>query len=536
MIVTLKDAKKILGGDVIFENLTLEINQQDRIGLVGRNGSGKTTIFKLLAKIEPLDEGHLFIKKDARIGYLAQIPTYEGPVIHYLQESFKTLMDLKQQMTALEAKMLDPEQFERTMTRYGDIQEQFTRLGGYEMDSKIDRVTHGLAIHNLLDLPFSTLSGGEKTKVGLARVLLEEPDVLLLDEPTNHLDLPSIEWLESYVNEYSGACCIISHDRHFLDQVVTKIADLESGEITLYKGNYSSFVQEKEERLLAEFKAYQEQQKKIKKMREAIKRLRQWANQANPPNEKLFKRAKHMERALERMEKLNKPLLDPKKMALSFQSEQRSGKDVVRLTDVHKEYGSNKVLEGLKLHIRFQDRLAIVGPNGSGKSTILRLIMETETPTSGKVEIGSQVQIGYLSQQPLQDAKPNTKLIDYFRSYIRVTEGQARQILARFMFYGYSVFRSIRQLSGGERMRLKLAIFMHQDLNLLILDEPTNHLDVESQEVLEDALAKFTGTVICVSHDRFFLNQCFPETAYLSKGKLHRFFGTYEETKHHVAF
>ncbi len=531
MLITLKEAKKIYGGDIIFENITFEMKEKERIGLVGRNGSGKTTIFKLLTKLESLDSGQLFIKKDVKVGYLAQIPSFEGSVLQFLQSSFKELTQIKDRMSQLEQKMQDPNHFEKALQQYGEVQEQFARLGGYEMDSKMERVANGLSIHPLLTSSFSTLSGGEKTKVGLAKVLLEEPEVLLLDEPTNHLDLHAIEWLEQYIKEYHGACCIISHDRYFLDRVVNKIADLESGEITLYTGNYSTFVKQKEEKLLAEFKAYQEQEKKIKKMKETIKRLKEWANQANPPNEGLHKRARSMEKALERMEKIDKPIMDPKKMNLAFTSDKRSGKDVVRLEQVSKTFGEHLVLSELDLHIRYKDRLAIVGPNGSGKSTLLKIIMGEIPPSSGNVVTGTQLQIGYLSQHALQEVDANTKVMDYFREHIRVTEGQAREILARFMFYGYSVFHKISQLSGGERMRLKLAVFMHQNINLLILDEPTNHLDVDSQEVLEDAIEKFNGTVLCVSHDRYFLNQCFQETAYLSNGKLERFYGNYDETK-----
>jgi ATP-binding cassette, subfamily F, member 3 len=534
MLLALKEAKKIYGGDVIFDKITFEINQDERIGLVGRNGSGKTTIFKILTGQESLDQGHLFIKRGARVGYLEQIPSFQGTVLEYLQLSFQELNEITKRMRNLELKMQDPNQLEKALKQYGELQEQFTRLGGYEMDAKIDRVANGLKIAHLLHSSFADLSGGEKTKVGLAKVLLSEAEILLLDEPTNHLDLQAIEWLEGYIKEYKGACCIISHDRYFLDRAVNKIADLEEGELTIYHGNYSSFVKQKEEKLLAEFKAFQEQEKKIKKMKEAIKRLKEWANQANPPNEGLHKRARNMERALERMEKLDKPLIDPKKINLSFQSEERSGKDVVILESVTKRFENKQVLEQVDLHLRFKDRLAIVGPNGSGKSTLLKIIMGEIQPTSGNVITGTRLQIGYLSQHALQEADPNTKVIDYFREYIRVTEGQAREILARFMFYGYAVFQKINQLSGGERMRLKLAIFMHQNINLLILDEPTNHLDIDSQEVLEEAIKKFHGTILCVSHDRYFLNECFKETAYLHNGRLVRLLGTYDETNDKV--
>ncbi|MBO8155540.1 MAG: ABC-F type ribosomal protection protein [Bacillaceae bacterium] len=531
MLITLKNAKKVFGSDTIFEGLNFEIKEKDRIGLVGRNGCGKTTLFKLFTQVESLDEGNLFIKKNTKIGYLDQIPEFEGSVRKYLQSGFFRLQEMKQQMEKLEEQMQHPDTFEKAMARYGSLQDQFSRLGGYEMDAKLEAVANGLNIQHLLEHSFSSLSGGEKTKAGLGKILLEEPDVLFLDEPTNHLDLSAIEWLEDYLKEFQGACCIISHDRYFLDQAVNKIADLEAGELTIYHGNYSRFIKEKEERLLAEFKAYQEQQKKIKKMRETIKRLKEWANQANPPNEGLHRRARSMERALERMEKKEKPLIDPKKMKLSFQTGERSGTDVVKMKEVTKQFGDKKVLQGVDFHVRFRDRIAIAGKNGSGKSTLLNGIMGLIEPDSGEISVGSQVQIGYLSQHPFEHADPNQTVIDHFREHIRVTEGQARQILARFLFFGYAVFRKLHQLSGGERMRLKLAIFMHQNLNLLILDEPTNHLDLDSQEVLEEALDQFEGTVICVSHDRYFLNRNFKETAYLIDGKLYRFHGNYDETK-----
>ncbi|MYL55222.1 ABC-F type ribosomal protection protein [Pontibacillus yanchengensis] len=533
MLITLKDIKTILAGNVLFENLSFDIQAGDKIGLVGRNGTGKTTIFKLITQMESMDDGQLYIKKNTKIGYLAQIPQIEEKTVYeFLRNSFAELMDIQQSMSQLEAKMQDPDYMEKAIEEYGKLQEEFMRLGGYEIESQIDKVAHGLHIHTLLQHSFDQLSGGEKTKVGLARILLESPDVLLLDEPTNHLDIEAIEWLEEHLKQYEGAVCIISHDRHFLDRVVTKVADLEQGEIELYQGNYSSYVQQKEEKLLAEFKAYQEQQKRIKKMKEAIKRLRQWANEANPPSEKLFRKAKSMEKALEKMETVEKPVLDPKRMDLSLSSEERSGTDVIVAENVAKYYDGKPVLKGLDLHLRYKERLAVIGKNGAGKTTLLNLLLNKEKPTDGFVKVGTSIHLGYLPQEPLFEVDPTLRMIDYFREEVRVTEGQARQILAKFMFFGYAVFRKIHQLSGGEQMRVKLAIFMHQNVNLLILDEPTNHLDIDSQEVLEDAINQFSGTVICVSHDRYFLNKCFSETAYLEDGKLYRYKGSYDETKH----
>ncbi|WP_186576309.1 ribosomal protection-like ABC-F family protein [Aquibacillus kalidii] len=532
MLVTLKDIKKISGGNVLFEKLNFDIKENEKVGLVGRNGSGKTTIFKLIAGIEQFEQGNLFIKRNTKIGYLEQIPDFpEGTALDFLQNSFEEINDLKKKMKQLEEKMQSTSDLNKVLEDYGKVQTLFTDKGGYEVDAKIDKVAHGLAISHLLSQSFTQLSGGEKTKVGLAKILLQEPDLLLLDEPTNHLDLAAIEWLEKYVNQYEGSVCIVSHDRTFLDNSVGKIADVEMGEITYYRGNYSQYEKMKEEKLLQEFAAYQEQQKKIKKIKEAIRRLRQWANEANPPNEKLFKKAKSMERALERLEKLDRPIMDPKTMALNFSAEDRSGKDVLKAECLTKNFGDKSILKGIDLHLRYKDRLALVGDNGSGKSTLIKLLLEKDIPTSGSVTVGSQVSIGYLPQDPMRDVAADLPMIDYFRSEIKVTEAEARQILAKFMFYGYSVFQKVSHLSGGERMRVKLAIFMYLGVNVLVLDEPTNHLDVESQEVLEEALEKFDGTVIGISHDRYFLNQCFTETAYLVDGKLHRYVGNYDETK-----
>ncbi|WP_052158792.1 ribosomal protection-like ABC-F family protein [Halobacillus sp. BBL2006] len=532
MMITMKDVYKIVAGRVLFESLQFELRKGQRVGLVGRNGSGKSTLFRLITKEEPLDGGDLFIQKGLNIGYLRQIPDeWKGTGKAYVETAFEALFEMIRKMKKLEEEMMVPEKMEKALADYGELQEQFTQAGGYEIEASIDQVANGLNIRELLHQPFSHLSGGEKTKLGLAKLLLEKPNVLLLDEPTNHLDLQAIEWLEEYLKQYDGAICIISHDRYFLDHTVTDIMDLESGEIDEYKGNYSSFERQKEEKLLAEFHQYQEQQKKIKKMREAILRLRQWANEANPPNPKLFKKAKSMEKALERMEKLERPVLDPKKMNLSLNAEGRTGKDIIVAESVCKTYGDRPILKGVDLHVRYQERLAIVGANGSGKSTLLRLLLDEEKPDAGEVKRGPSVEIGYLPQNPLHNVDRNQRMIDYFRSKITVTEGNARHILAGFMFYGYDVFQKIRHLSGGEQMRLKLAVFMHQGINVLILDEPTNHLDIESQEILEEALNQFEGTVIGVSHDRYFLNQCFSHTAYMLDGELHRYIGTYDETR-----
>lgn len=529
-ICSVNNVTKSFGGNTIFENISLEIKNGERVGLVGRNGSGKTTIFGLLTGMESLDAGAIHMKKGTRIGHVAQIPKFDEVMTVYdvLSSAFKVEKELEKEMHALEKNMaVEQEQsaLEKLMERYGVIQEKFAFLGGYEIEANIMKVANGLQVTDLFSRVFTELSGGEQTKVSLAYMLLQKPDLLLLDEPTNHLDLFAVEWLEQFLKEYTGTVIVISHDRYFLDEVVTKIFDLEDGEIHVYHTNYSQFVEEKEERLLQEFQAYQEQQKKIKKMKEAIKRLREWANQANPPNEGLHKRARNMERALERIEKLKRPILERKQMGLQFEGQERSGKDVVVMKEVSKGFAGRPLFEQANLHVRFQERAAIVGRNGTGKTTLLKLLLKEMEPDAGAIRMGSSVKIGYLSQHAYENMKSN--VLEAFRENVAVTEGEARHILAKFLFYGPAVFKKVTQLSGGEKMRLRLAQLMYQDINFLILDEPTNHLDIESREVLEEALEQYNGTILAVSHDRYFLNKLFEKTYWIDGCQLFEFAGNY---------
>ncbi|MDQ4484720.1 ribosomal protection-like ABC-F family protein [Bacillus cereus] len=529
-ICSVNNVTKSFGGNIIFENISLEIKNGERVGLVGRNGSGKTTIFQLLTGMESLDAGAIHMKKGTRIGHVAQIPKFDESrtVYEVLSSAFKIEKELEREMRTLEKHMAEEQEssvLQKLMERYGIIQEKFAFLGGYEIEANIMKVANGLQVTELFPRSFLELSGGEQTKVSLAYMLLQKPDLLLLDEPTNHLDLFAVEWLEQFLKEYNGTVMVISHDRYFLDEVVTKIFDLEDGEIHVYHTNYSRFVEEKEERLLQEFQAYQEQQKKIKKVKEAIKRLREWANQANPPNEGLHKRARSMERALERMEKLKKPILERKQMGLQFEGQERSGKDVVVMKEVSKGFAEHLLFNEANLHVRFQERAAIVGRNGTGKTTLLKLLLEEIEPDAGEIRIGSSVKIGYLSQHAYGNMKSN--VLEAFRECVAVTEGEARHILAKFLFYGPAVFKKVTQLSGGEKMRLRLARLMYQDINFLILDEPTNHLDIESREVLEEALEQYNGTILAVSHDRYFLNKLFEKTYWIDERKLFEFAGNY---------
>lgn len=530
---------KSFGGAVVFEELSFEIHASDRIGLVGQNGSGKTTIFHILAGIEQADKGQCHLKKGLKIGHLAQISRFNDHLLvnDVLHNAFHELMKLGEAMKTLEEEMKgsqSEEAMQRLLNEYGKIQDQYVLSGGYEIESNIQKVVNGLQIQALVDQTFGALSGGEKTKVGLAYILLQQPDLLLLDEPTNHLDIDAVEWLEQFLREYDGTVVVISHDRYFLDEVATKIFELDQGELFISHHNYSGFLKEKEEKLLLEFQAYQEQQKKIKKMKETIKRLKEWANQANPPNAGLHRRARSMQKALDRIEQLRRPVLERKRMKLQFEQGARSGKDVIRMENVEKIFNQTVLLQDVNLHLQFQERAIIVGKNGAGKSTLLKLILDEHTADSGRIERGSNVKIGYLSQhiEPTYDSQT---VIEAFRDVVSVTEGEARHILATFLFYGYAVFQKVKDLSGGEKMRLRLAQLMYQDVNLLILDEPTNHLDIESREVLEDALEHYEGTILAVSHDRYFLNKLSETTYWVEDNTLYRFAGNYTWAKQKVA-
>lgn len=531
IICSLKNVTQTYGANTIFSDITCEIKENERIGLIGRNGEGKTTLLDLMARKTDPTEGAISWKKNVSVGLLQQSPDIEDnkKVEALLSEVFAPLNVLKKKMIDMESAMAteaDPDKLTRHIEKYGVLQEKFQEDGGYEIDSQIRRIMSGLEITDLAGKEWCQLSGGERTKVGLAQLLLKAPDLLLLDEPTNHLDLFAIEWLTDFIKSYPGTVVIVSHDRYFLDETVTSILEMDQGELIRYYTNYSNYVKEREVRLLQEFQQYQDQQKKMKKMRETIKRLKEWANQANPPNDGLHRRAKSMEKALARMETLKKPILEQKKIDLDFHMNKRSGKDVVVIEGLSKKFNEKSLLTNVNMHVRFKERIAIIGENGCGKSTLLKMILQTEKFDNGAIQLGSNLSVGFLSQHMLE-INGERSIIDEFRDQVQVTEGDARGILAKFLFYGKTVFQRVSSLSGGEQMRLRLAQLVHQDHNLLILDEPTNHLDIESKEVLEDALEQFDGTIIAVSHDRYFLDRLFPLTYLVVDEKLNRFEGSF---------
>ncbi|KOP64145.1 ABC transporter ATP-binding protein [Bacillus sp. FJAT-18019] len=534
-MINVQNLTQYHGAELVLDQISFEIQEGEKVGLIGRNGSGKSTLIRLLAGLDQPSEGQLAIKKGTKIGYLEQIPSHMGnwTVLDVLAQGLSHLKDYRVEMTELEQKMSDPGVaanaglLDRVLRKYSMLQERFEAEGGYELEASIDKIASGLQISKSeYGLAFGSLSGGEQTRVMLASQLIVKPDLLLLDEPTNHLDLKRTEWLEEFLHDYAGTCIIISHDRYFLDRVVSKTIELEDGEAFTVHGGYTAFMKEKEERLLQQFADYQEQQKVIKKMRESIKQLEEFGRIGG--NEKFFKRAASMRRALERMERVKRPVMERRGAEFDLDPYDRSGRRVVSFEQVEVSFGNQAVLRGASGLVEFGEKIALMGSNGSGKTTLFKVLLGELTPASGSLEWGARVDIGYLAQQE-EPENPHETVLQYFRVKAGVEEGKARGVLARYLFYGAAVYRSVGQLSGGEWTRLRLALLIHQKPNLLLLDEPTNHLDIPSRESLEHALQGYSGTVLAISHDRYFVNQVSGKVWDLNQGKLQVYLGNYDD-------
>ena len=531
--LALNTVAKYFGANLILSNITFEVHQGERVGLVGRNGSGKSTILKLISGLEPIDKGNIAIRKGATIGYLEQIPSYneEYTVKEVLNLAFKDLMQLEKHMAELEKSMktLAGEELSKILKQYSSSQEKYEVLGGYEKEEKFNRICKGLKFADeFLDKQFSLLSGGEKTTVMLGKILLENPDILLLDEPTNHLDMDSLDWLENYLKEYKGTVVIVSHDRYFLDSAVSKIVEIEDLESKTYVGNYSEFIRQKEENITLELESYKEQQKKVQAMEDSIKTLRDWANRSG--NEKFYRRAASMQKRLDKMEKADRPNTEKQNMKLNLKSSGRSGEETIKLEGACKNFYDKVLFYDANLLVTYGERVALIGPNGSGKSTMIRILLGEESITQGKIQLGTSVKVAYLPQNISFNDESQT-ILQYFREDINILEGKAREYLAKFMFFGESVFKKVGSLSGGEKTRLKLSKLLYEDVNLLILDEPTNHLDIDSIETLEEALMDFKGTIFFISHDRYFINKLCSRIVALEDKKFVSYLGNYDYYK-----
>lgn len=500
---------KYYGANKIFEKISFRLQTGERTGLIGQNGCGKTTLMKVLMGVEDSHGGTISVRKGTKLGYLDQI--YKAgemvTVIQMLQESFENVGNLKNELSKLEEKLkhITGDELDAEMKNYGRLLDKYELAGGYEVETEINKICQGLMIaDSFRSKAFEGLSGGEKTRVLLAKLLLEQPDVLLLDEPTNHLDIESIEWLENFLAEYKGTILIISHDRSFLDRVVNKVIELEPTMANLYDGNYSDYVIEKERRFELAYKAYVNNQRKIENMERQIERYRIWG--AMRDSEVMYKRAKEVEKRLDKVEVVDRPNHGNTKIRLNQGEIKRTGKIVLTIENLEKSFLDKKLFSDLSFTLFYQDRLCIMGGNGSGKTTLLKILLKELPSDNGRFSLGANVRIGYLPQNIVFDNEELT-ILDYFSLAHKTTQLEARSELAKMLFLRDDVFKKIKSLSGGEKSRLKLCSIIFEKVNLLILDEPTNHLDIDSREVLEKLLSSYNGTIIFVSHDRYFVKK-----------------------------
>lgn len=528
--IEVKGLSKMYGGNTVFHNINFTVQTGEKIGLIGVNGCGKTTLMRILSGEESSDAGDIFKKKGIRCGYLAQIPSYPETVtvIEVLMEAFGEIGHIKSELASIEKEMaLAPDNMETLLERYGRVQERFTALDGYAVDEKLNRIIIGMSFEeSFLKRTFMSLSGGEKTKTMLGKMLLEAPDVMLLDEPTNHLDIKTLEWLETYIKDSESAMIMISHDRYFLDHTIDKIVEMAKGETVEFKGNYSTYIDHKEtQRVLLEGQ-FKRQEKKIGEMEAAAKRFRDWGTRAD--SEAMFKKAKAMEKRIERMDKIDRPTND-RGIKLSFDMADRSGTDVLQLKGA--ALGYDHVLFTAKdFTLKFGERLVLLGDNGTGKTTLFKGIQNKLEVLSGELKVGASVKIGALDQEIAFDSE-DKNILTFFREETLCSEGDSRQKLARYLFMGETVFKKVSSLSGGEKVRLKLALLMEEDINMLLLDEPTNHIDIASRETLEEALVQFDGTILFVSHDRFFIEKVATRVAEVTEGQLLDYAGDYKYYK-----
>ena len=520
-------SKEFEVGKKILDGLTFQIDQGERVGLLGKNGAGKTTLFKILTGELDWDDGQVHIAPGKGVGLISQIPVYPAgyTVEMVLRAAFQRLSAMEVEMESLTARMAAGESDPALLRRYDALSAAYESGGGYDVETPLNKVCNGLDISpDMRQRPFADLSGGEKTRVNLGRLILEDTDVLLLDEPTNHLDLRCTEWLEDYLSRFKGTVLTISHDRWFLDKVVSRVIELENGKAEFYAGNYSYYVEEKERRYQEQLRQYEKEQAKIEQLQTAAERLRVWAYSGN---DKVFKRAFSMEKRIERLRKTDKPRKD-RKLEIKFGEREFRGDEVMVVKDLKKSFGDRTLFDHVDLEVVGGERIALLGDNGTGKSTLIKLIMGEETPDEGKIRLGPTVKIGYLPQIIHFD-RPDRNLVDTMLYAQNCSTQEARDRLAAFDFRGEDVFKSVSALSGGEQSRLRLCMLMDSKINLLILDEPTNHLDLNSREWIEEAVADYTGNLLFVSHDRYFINQFATRIWMLEDGGITDFDGTFAE-------
>lgn len=519
----------------LFEDVSFSLNEGETISIVGPNGCGKSTLLKIIAGIEKADSGQVSIKKDAKVAYLDQIGSSsvdDRIVYDILKDTYKDLNEMEKRIKILQEKLnlgIEGEEYNKILNKYCNLLDRFSALGGYDMDININTVVDGLNINKkVLNQKYNLLSGGEKTLVQLAKVLIIKPDLVLLDEPTNHLDISRIEWLESYIKSFKGAAVIVSHDRYFLDKMSNRILDLDNGVGKIYDTNYTGYLEEKQKDFEKQMANYKDQQAIIKRLEEQRKYFAQRGMATNSST--LCDRAHVLQAKIERLKKvaIARPQVK-RKINMDFNEIRKSSKKVISVDKLSVITPENRIiLNKINLDIYSHEKVAFIGKNGSGKTTFIKTILgEQNLEVNGSVYIGPSVKIGYLPQV-IKFENEEEQLLDYFKSTIEVNEQRAREILAKFEFYKEDVNKKIKNLSGGERMKVKLAELLQQKINTLIFDEPTNHIDIPTKEVLEEALEEFDGTLIFISHDRYFINKFADKVVEFENGKVNTYLGNYD--------
>ena len=527
MILNATNISKSFGSNEIIKDATFLVNEHEKVAIVGVNGAGKTTLLKILTGEESADSGSITLAKDAKLGYLHQINNVDSAlsIIDELYTVIEPILNMEKRMSQMQEDMkhLTGSELEELYSSYTALTHSYELMDGYAAKSRVVGILKGLGFEEAdFDRKINTLSGGQKTRVFLAKLLLEEPDIILLDEPTNHLDLRSIEWLESYLLNYKGAVIIVSHDRYFLDKIVSKVIDIENGNVQMYLGNYTDFSNKKQMLLDAKMKEYLNQQQEIKHQEAVITKLKQFNR------EKSIKRAESRQKQLEKIERVEAPQTYSENMRLSLDISKESGKDVLTVHNLSKSFDQKKLFWDINFEIKRGERVAIIGDNGTGKTTLLKIINGLLNPDTGEVIYGSNVSVAYYDQEHQVLHMDKTLFDELSDTYPEMTNTQIRNILAAFLFTGEDVYKKIADLSGGERGRVSLVKLMLSKANFLLLDEPTNHLDIVSKDVLENALNNFPGTVCYVSHDRYFINKTATRILDLTENRLLNYIGNYD--------
>ena len=526
---------KNFGFGNVLNGVSFEIQTGEIVALIGNNGAGKSTILNIINKDENVTSGNVTLRNSSKVGYLKQIVEENNNKIvrEVLNDSLKDILDMEKQLFDLELKMENAsvEEINKLVIKYTNLQDKFILQDGYQVSKRLGKIVKGFKLEKLLDKKYNNLSGGEKRIVSLAALILEKPDIILLDEPTNHLDIETLEWFEDYLKSIKKTVLIVSHDRYFLDKVVNKIILLEKGECEIYHGNYTYYEQEHEKRIMLEFESYKTQEKKIEAMKESIKRLKEYGRRAAPEGGNFFRRAASIQKRLDKMVLLDKPK-ESKELNIKFDISKRSGKDVLKIYKKDLYIGERLLIKRIILNIYYGEKVCIIGKNGTGKSTLIKEILNiyNNNLKEESIVLGSNILIGYIPQEIIFD-NPNLTVYEYSRKFFEGEENILRSTLFNFHFFDNDIAKKISKLSGGEKVRLKLFELIQKKSNFLIFDEPTNHIDIETRTILEDSLKELKGTLLCISHDRYFINKSINKVYAIDNLEIKEYIGDYDDYK-----